>query len=205
VIILIAASCIAQADTFYTNQAAWAASVSGFATINFEGIAPAGGSVFYGSGPGASTNVGGVNFAIGPAGTDNTLFVQADGSQGWSPATVSVDTTNLGGAPNDLLITLPSAVKALAFDFGDFYGGTAAITLSDGQVQRLTSAATPNLGFFGVTAPGGLTSVDITTPNNQYVVVVSDFSYTTPEPSSLLLLGTGLVGFAGVVRRRLLR
>ena len=39
VIALVATSCIAQADTVYTSQAAWDAAVSGVTTITFEGIA----------------------------------------------------------------------------------------------------------------------------------------------------------------------
>jgi hypothetical protein len=52
-----------------------------------------------------------------------------------------------------------------------------------------------------VTAPGGLTSVDIT--SDDYGIYVDGFSEgTVPEPSSLLLLGAGLAGVAGMLRRR---
>jgi hypothetical protein len=58
-----------------------------------------------------------------------------------------------------------------------------------------------------VTAPGGITSVDITIPGTTGLDL-ADFSYgtedaSTPEPSSFLLLGSGLAGLAFMLRRKI--
>jgi len=214
-------SLAAHADNFFSNQAAWAGALSGApTTINFEGLAPANGNVYIGGGPGASTTVGGVNFAIGAAGADNGMWIDGDGSY-YPVSSVTVQSPSLVGSPSDLLITLPSAVTALGFDIGNlgWVSDNATITLSDGSVQTipiLGAATTGDPGnyqglvFFGVTAPGGITSVDISLAPGTYGVVVPDFSYGTanttppvPEPSSLLLLSSGLAGLAGMVRRKI--
>jgi hypothetical protein len=207
-IVLVAASCVAQADVFYNDAAAWNASVTGATTINFEGIAAPGGNVFYGSGAGAFTTVGGVDFAVGPAGTNNGLFVVGDNVY-YPAAAITPQITTFGGVPpNDLLVTLPNPVTALGFDFGGIYvGDTATITLSDGTVQTVAAPASPGLAFFGVTAPGGITSVDITLPSDTYGIGMTDFSYgtaatVTPEPSFFILVGVGLAGVIGIARRR---
>jgi hypothetical protein len=64
--------------------------------------------------------------------------------------------------------------------------------------------------FFGVTDPGGISSVDITQAYSlaSESVNMKDFSYATanpatvPEPSSLLFSSVVVVGMIGLVRRR---
>jgi hypothetical protein len=205
-------SLAARADNFYSNEAAWASALSSSpTTINFEGIAPNGGLEYYGVGPGSSTNVGGVNFAVGPAGTETVFFLFGDGCcYGYTMSAISMQTESFD-YPEDLLITPSASVTALGFDFGTLGGGnTATITLSDGSVQTVTDVvANPNFQFFGVTAPGGITSVDITVSGTAGLDL-ADFSYGTangsspvPEPGTMLLLGSGLLGLAGVVRRKI--
>jgi hypothetical protein len=207
-IVLLAASGVAQAEVFYNNAAAWNAAVTGATTINFEGIAPPLGNVFEGLGSGASTTIGGVNFAIGPAGTNNELFVVGDNVY-YPVSAITTQTSALNGpSPNDLLITLPTPVTAVAFDFGGiFVGENATITLSDGSVQTVAVPGSPGLTFFGATAPGGITSVDITLPSDTFGIGMTDFSYapsaaTTPEPSFFMLVLVGVGGIIGIARRR---
>jgi hypothetical protein len=210
-LIVLLASGVAQAGTVYTSAAAWNAAVTGVTTINFEGLAPDHDYVEYGQGVGAGVTVSNVNFAVGPTGSPDIFFLLGDGEYSYPMSVISVQ-PQTGGA--DLLITLPSAVTALGFDFDSlFVGDTATITLSDGSVQTVAAPRDPDFVFFGVTAPGGITSVDITLPTSTDVPSVlgldmRDFSYgtadtgTVPEPSSLLLFGAGLAGVAGMLRRR---
>jgi len=200
-------SSAAHADSFYNSGAAWTAAVSGSpTTVNFEGIAPPLGFVVPGFGPGANTTVGGVNFAVGAAGTDNIFFILGDGYYGYPTSTISLQPETFND-PADLLITLPGTVTALGFDFGNLFGdGTATITLSDGSVQTVTAPASTGLAFFGVTAPGGLNSVEITVPDT-FGLQLADLSYgtaaATPEPGSFLLLGSGVLALAGAMRRKI--
>jgi hypothetical protein len=88
-VIALVAGCAAQADVFYTDFAAWEAATPTVTTINFEGIAAPGSPVFY---PGFTT-VGGVTFAIGPAGIGNLLAVEGDGGQ-FAPSVITAQVTN---------------------------------------------------------------------------------------------------------------
>jgi len=202
---LLTASCVARADSFYLSESAWAGALSGSpTTINFEGLVANDTIVNYGYGPGASIAVGGVNFATGPLGANNFFDLAGDGAYSLV-SVISIQPWNLN-YPGDLLITLPSAVTALGFDFNGGRLGTATVTLSDGSVQEVGVPAAPSLTFFGVTAPGGITTVDITLPATDEQLDMADFSYgteATPEPSSFLLLASGLSGLAGMVKRKM--
>ena len=69
------------------------------------------------------------------------------------------------------------------------------------QVQILDGAAGANY-YFPLLAATNVGTFETIPLGNQGTLTVSQYTAVTPEPSSIALLGTGMLGVAGVVRRR---
>lgn len=81
-------------------------------------------------------------------------------------------------------------------------GGTGA----NGQTTYYLDGTISGTWSNGVTVTGATTQMALVTGPNGFTgsaTAVSGDTYLTPEPGTLGLLGTGLVGLAGIVRRKL--
>jgi len=211
--LLAASTGSAHADILYTTQASFNAATTGDTTVTLDSLITD--NTASQVSPPAIT-VGGVDFGIDTSTSNGSLYeIGAEYGSGHYGADATLSSQGSTIDPNNLTIMLPTGETAVSILFNGFVNTSGVFTadpitvvFSDGTSTILTdTAADGSYLFLGVTSATPITSIELTDPasggdatlNVAQVQYASSTVAATPEPSSFFLLGTGLLGFGGVL------
>ncbi len=166
----------------------WAGgTVGGLATNNLSGLNPS--TAYWEIRSGVSEGNGGTLVASGTGATSNVATGRSD--FGFNEYTNFVSTNVSLGSGQYWMSVVPNDPANANRSFNSDTSGLNSVGTQTSNLQYFNSA------FFGA---------NFTNTNNEGVFAqFSQAAYATPEPSSLIMLGSGIVGVAGVIRRRLSR
>lgn len=140
---------------------------------------------------------------------DNPTFIANDGANPTSP---TLSGTPLFNGPISVMFDTPVAAVGLSGGYFDAIGATTieAYGADGGILGSITNSQT-GIEFYGLFDNGGANIAGISfyiTGNEPAGFVIDNFTFGNadvirgvPEPGTLLLLGSGLLGLAGLRRR----
>ena len=204
VLLFALSSSVYATDILYTSAAAFGAATMGGTTITFT--APSSTTYAYFN-PSYTDGGTGTVYSIAVGGIDLT------GKDYYGTGTYSADflvgSSDGFGFANQLTITPPAGYSAIGLDIGGlFNAATFTVTLSDGATFAISVPASYGTSFFGFSSTSGISSISFPTPSSETFVItdttIAHLPTSVPEPGTFVMLGTGLVGLANVLRRKVM-
>ena len=204
--------------TTYNNLANWtAATETGYQTVTFTGLAPAGGETSYNS-PSGVTNSGVEFIGYNSGGTSNVQVIDSSSiswyNDGSGDALIESVSPSTSSAPLPYInIVLPANTTALSMDLWTASSPAMSFSITvAGNTYTVPTVGGNTETFWGITSDTAITSIELTVPaattSSGTEALLDNFSFgesdlsAAPEAGAYLLIGSGLIGLV-ILRKRM--
>lgn len=187
------------ATVYFFDQSAWNAAVSGVTTETYESYGWNSGS---GNGLGNNATLGDIDYSF----SGEIIFGCNSTALTYDAAYLSGSYLEWQSSPGFMTVTLPNAVTAIGFRYGEFYGSgnlNLSVLLGNGDSTSV-STLPASYAFFGAVSDTAFSSFKLNADRNY--IIIDDLSRANgatavPEPSTLVLVGSALAGLSWTRKR----